>query len=507
MSAVQRWGVLATVGAGLLLITLDNSILYTALPTLVEELGASGSESLWIINAYPVVMAGLLLGAGTLGDRIGHRRMFVIGLSIFGVASAAAAFSLNPEMLIVLRGVLAIGAAAMMPATLALIRVTFEDERERNIAIGVWGSLAVVGGALGPIVSGLLLTQFCWGSVFLINVPVVVTAIVATLVLAPHNDADPTKRWDLLSSILALVALAGLVFGIKELVKVGGSGWTVLLSAAVVGLSATLFVRRQARLPYPLLVFGVFRNPAFLSGVMAAGLAMFTIGGIQLVTTQRFQLVAQYSPLEAGILVSAIPLGSLPTAVLGGAVVHRTGLLPLISGGLALSVFGVVGATLTFDGHISAFVVALVVTGMGVGAAIAVASSAIIGNVPVSRAGMASSIEEVSYEFGSLAAVALLGSLVSFVFTSRIELPSGTDQGARDSIDSALSIAAQDPAIADQLSRAAGQAYDSSYTAVMVVVAATLALAAAATGVLLRRHGPGSEVTGTERIAVVDAAE
>lgn len=507
MRSLRRWGVLATVGAGLLLITLDNSILYTALPTLVEELGASGSQSLWIINAYPVVMAGLLLGAGTLGDRIGHRRMFIIGLSIFGVASAAAAFSPNPEMLITWRGVLAVGAAAMMPATLALIRVTFEDERERNIAIGVWGSLAVVGGALGPIVSGLLLTQFWWGSVFLINVPVVVVAIVATLVLAPSNDADPTKRWDLLSSILALVTLAGLVVGTKELVQVGGSGWIVSLSAVAVGLGAMLFVRRQARIPYPLLVFGVFRNPAFLSGVLAAGFSMFTIGGVQLVTTQRFQLVAQYSPLEAGILVSAIALGSLPTAILGGAVVHRTGLLPLVSGGLALSVFGVVGATVTFDGHIAAFVVALVVTGMGVGAAIAVASSAIIGNVPVSRAGMASSIEEVSYEFGSLTAVALLGSLVTAVFTSRIELPVGTDQGARDSIDSALSVAEQNPAITDELTRAAGQAYDSGYTAVMVVVAATLAMAAAITGVLLRRHGPGTDVVNNRLVGKVDATE
>ncbi|MEU0063244.1 MFS transporter, partial [Streptomyces albidoflavus] len=215
-SARRRWLLLAVVSAGLLLITLDNSILYAALPTLVEELGASSAQSLWIINAYPVVMAGLLLGSGTLGDRVGHRRMFLTGLVVFGVASLAAALSPAPEALIAARAFLAVGAAAMMPATLALIRVTFADERERNVAIAVWGSLAIVGSALGPIVSGLLLQSFWWGSVFLVNVPVVVVALVATLVLAPGGGADPGKHWDLVSSLLALVALVGLVFAIKE---------------------------------------------------------------------------------------------------------------------------------------------------------------------------------------------------------------------------------------------------------------------------------------------------
>ncbi|KIQ17620.1 MFS transporter [Rhodococcus sp. MEB064] len=498
MSSTRRWAVLATVAAGLLLITLDNSILYTALPTLVDELDASSSESLWIINAYPVVMAGLLLGAGTLGDRVGHRRMFVIGLCIFGAASLMAAFSPSPVLLIASRAVLAVGAAAMMPATLALIRVTFEDERERNIAIGVWGSIAVIGSALGPIVSGLLLSQFWWGSVFLINVPVVCAALVATTFLAPRNDADPSKQWDLLSSFLALVALAGLVVAIKEIVKTDNSAATATSAAAIAAVGAALFARRQARLPYPLLVFGIFRNAAFLSGVLAAGFAMFTIGGVQLVTTQRFQLVAQYSPLDAGILVAAIALGSLPTSILGGAVVHRTGLLPLISGGLAVSSVGVLTAVLTFDGSVVAFAAALVVTGMGLGAAMAVASSAIIGNVPVSRAGMASSVEEVSYEFGNLTAVALLGSLASAVFTSTVVLPDGADPEARESIDGALAVAEQNRDIGEELARAAGQAYDTAYSTVMMVVVIVLAAAAVGTGVLLRRHGPGSDVVAAD---------
>ncbi len=172
----NRWLLLVTVAAGLLLITLDNSVLYTALPTLTRELGATTTQGLWIINAYPLVMAGLLLGAGTLGDRIGHRTMFLAGLVLFGIASIVAAFSPTPEVLIAARAFLAIGASAMMPATLALIRITFTVERERNIAIAIWGSISIVGAAIGPIIGGLLLEHFWWGSVFLINVPVVIAA-------------------------------------------------------------------------------------------------------------------------------------------------------------------------------------------------------------------------------------------------------------------------------------------------------------------------------------------
>src|SRR5690625_2842652 len=297
----RRWWLLLTVGAGLLLITLDNSILYTALPTLTEELGASGSASLWIINAYPVVMAGLLLGAGTLGDRIGHRRMFVVGLLIFGLASLAAAFSVSPGMLIASRALLAVGAAAMMPATLALIRLSFNDVKERNIAIAIWGSLSVVGASLGPILGGLLLERFWWGSVFLINVPVVVAALIGTALVAPRNDADPSKKWDLLSSIQAMVGLVGTVLFIKELAHVP-QNWPLIAGAAVAAVVGfVLFVRRQRRMSEPLLDFSIFRNKAFTGGVLAAAFAMFTIAGAQLITTQRFQLVEGFSPLQAGL--------------------------------------------------------------------------------------------------------------------------------------------------------------------------------------------------------------
>lgn len=489
MTKRRRWSLLVTVGAGLLLITLDNSILYTALPTLTEELQTSSLQGLWIINAYPLVMAGLLLGSGTLGDRIGHTRMFIVGLVIFGLASLLAAFAPSPEVLIAARAVLAVGAAAMMPATLALIRSHFEDERERNFAIAVWGSLSIVGSALGPIVGGVLLEFFWWGSVFLLNVPVVVLALVATWLIRPANDPDPSKRWDAVSSVLVMIGLVGTVVAIKEIGHLPPSVATIVVALLVAALGFALFVWRQRRMEQPLLEFSIFRNPAFTAGVLAAAFAMFAIGGIQLVTTQRFQQVAGFTPLEAGLLVAAVAAGSLPTALLGGAFLHRTGLLTLITGGLAFATVGVVVTVVGFQTVFGVLILGLLLTGAGLGAAMSVASSAIVGNVPVRRAGMAASVEEVSYEFGSLTAVAILGSLLTALYSARIVLPAGAPEAAGDGIAEALTAAQGDASII----QAASTAFDSAYLTVMLVVAAVLAAGAIVTGVLLRRYLPGTQ--------------
>lgn len=488
LGARRRWTLLVTVGAGLLLITLDNSILYTALPTLTRELEATWAESLWIINAYPLVMTGLLLGSGTLGDRFGHRRMFLGGLIVFGFASFLAATAPTPEVLIAARGLLAVGAAAMMPATLALIRITFTDERERNIAISVWGSLSVVGGALGPIVGGALLERFAWGSIFLINIPVVLLAVIVGVAVAPANEPHPGTRWDFASSLQALITLVGLVVLVKEVAKADRSGPVVLGAAVVTAVGWWVFVRRQRRLPFPLLDLSIFRNPAFASGVLAAAFAVFAMGGLQLATTQRFQLVVGYSPLESGLLVVALAIGSLPSSILGGAFLHVVGLRLLIGGGLGVGAIGVAWTLAAVQHGMAWLLGGLLVTGLGLGAAMSVASTAIIGNVPARRAGMASSVEEASYEFGGLAAVALLGSLLTTVYTTTIRLPEGAPVEAGRSITDALTTPGTDPAVLD----AAFRAFGNSYSVVMVICAGVLAVGAIVTTVLLRAYGPGS---------------
>lgn len=488
----RRWTLLVTVAAALLLLTLDNSILYTALPTLTRDLEASSLQALWIINAYPLVMAGMLLSTGTLGDRIGHREMFLGGLCVFGLASVIAAFAPNASVLIGARALLALGAAAMMPSTLALIFITFRDERERNLALAIWGCMAIVGSALGPIVGGFLLNHFWWGSAFLLNVPVVIAALISALVVIPRVTPDTSKPWDLISSVQAMFALSGLVVTIKEVAH-APSSWTLAGTAlAVTVVAGTLFVRRQARLTYPLLDFAIFRNPALMAGVLACASALFGVAGLQLIVTQRFQLVAGFSPLEAGLLVSAVALGALPSVVLGGAFVHRIGLLVLIGGGLAL---GTVGVFLTSFGlHVGLgwVITGLIVTGFGLGSVMSVASSAVVGNAPPSRAGMASSVEEVSYEFGALLAVALLGSLLAGLYSSGVALPAGVSDNARDSMDQALAIAARSGTDSAALIAAASKAFDRSFEIVIVVIAAVLSISASVTSVLLRRHGPGS---------------
>ncbi|WP_336618962.1 MFS transporter [Stenotrophomonas sp. PS02289] len=484
MTQTRRWLLLLTVAGGLLLVTLDNSVLYTALPTLTEALGASASQSLWIINAYPLVMAGLLLGAGTLGDRIGHRRMFLIGQVLFGVASLAAAFSATAEQLIAARAFLAVGAAAMMPATLALIGLTFQDPRERNFAIAIWGSVALIGAALGPIIGGLLLQHFWWGAVFLINVPVVLLTLPATLWLAPNGVRDTTRPWDLPSSLLALVTLSGLVLAIKSLIATPVSAVTGSVAFAVAVAGGWAFVRRQGRLSYPLLDFGIFRNPTFLAGTLSAIVTLFALAGLQLLTTQRFQLVAGFTPLHAGLLVSVAALGALPSALLGGGFLHRVGFRPLISGGLACAAAGVALVAVGFQHGLPWVIAGMALTGVGTGAAISVASTAIIGNVPAYRVGMASSVEEVAYEFGGLFAVALLGSLGAALYGMSLPADPTIPEAARQGLVQALHLAQVEGA-GSWLSTAR-HAYDASYHWGLWVIVGVLVAGAAVTGRLLR---------------------
>ena len=412
MTKAQRWGFFAVVSLGLLMIGLDNSILYTALPALERSLGANPSEGLWIINAYPLALSGLLLGTGTLGDRVGHRKMFLIGLTIFGAASLAAAFAPGTGELIAARALLGVGAAVMMPATLALIRLTFPDERERNTAIGIWGAVAVVGGALGPVVGGALLEHFWVGSVFLINVPIVAAAIVLTFMLAPPNMPDPGKSWDVISSVYSLIALSGLTMAIKQATNTQS---TALLIGAVVGcvVGGWLFVRRQARLEDPLLTFDIFRSRMFTGGVLAAAGGMFVMAGAELMTTQKLQLIDDFTPLKAGTTVAAMALAAIPASTLGGAFLHKIGFMPLISGGFAAAVVGAlvlgVGAS---QQSIALEVAALALLGLAAGSVMSVSSIAIIGAAPMNRSGMAAGVEEVSYEFGTLTTVALTGSLL-----------------------------------------------------------------------------------------------
>jgi len=458
----HRWLLLMMVGLGLLLVTVDITILLTALPVLTHELHASAAEGLWIVNAYPLFSTGLLLGAGTLGDRIGHRRMYLVGLVIFGLASLMAAYAGSVAVLVLARVLQAVGASAMLPATLALIRVGFSDERERALAISVWACLSLVGAILGPLLGGWLLGHFHWGALFLVNVPIIAVAWLGTWFVAPEQRNPNADPWDLPSSVLALLALSSLVLAIKTSthppIDLGLLG-AALATGLVAGLA---FVRRQHRLTHPLLDFSLFRNPAFAAGVLGAVSVTFTTGGVLLGVSQRFQWVAGYTPLQSGLLASVLFVGTLPSSILGGLWLHRIGLRRLIAGGLAVGALGMLVAAQALPWHPSGLqaadeglgwlVTGLLLAGLGLGATISVASTAIVESAPPHRAGMASSVEEVSYEFGALLSIALLGSLLTGLYTVFVQLPPGVDAAAARSISAALDIvAASGGALPDHL--------------------------------------------------------
>ena len=527
----HRWLLLMMVGLGLLLVTVDITILLTALPVLTHELHASAAEGLWIVNAYPLFSTGLLLGAGTLGDRIGHRRMYLVGLVIFGLASLMAAYAGSVAVLVLARVLQAVGASAMLPATLALIRVGFADERERALAISVWACLSLVGAILGPLLGGWLLGHFHWGALFLVNVPIIAVAWLGTWFVAPEQRNPNADPWDLPSSVLALLALSSLVLAIKTAthppIDLGLLG-TALATGLVAGLA---FVRRQRRLTHPLLDFSLFRNPAFAAGVLGAVSVTFTTGGVLLGVSQRFQWVAGYTPLQSGLLASVLFIGTLPSSILGGLWLHHIGLRRLIAGGLAVGALGMLVAAQALPWHRSGLsaaheglgwlVTGLLLAGLGLGATISVASTAIVESAPPHRAGMASSVEEVAYEFGALLSIALLGSLLTGLYTVFVQLPPGVDAAATRSISAALDIvAASGGALPDHLAHlgqhlpstvsepgltgslpagdavarqeaasllvAAQTAFDRSYTVVMHLGAAILTSGAWITSRLLR---------------------
>jgi DHA2 family multidrug resistance protein-like MFS transporter len=481
LSKLQRWIVLAIVSSALFMIVIDMTVLYSVLPRLTHDLAASASEKLWIVNIYPLVMAGLLLGLGTLGDRLGHKKLFVMGLAIFGIASLIAAYAPTPLVLIAARTLLAIGAAMMMPATLSIIRTTFSDERERSMAVGIWASVSSVGAGMGPLIGGFLLEHFWWGSVFLINIPIVILALIFTVILIPNIKGNLNKKWDLIGSVQIMIGLIGLVYAVKEISRREGSYVIALISAVIGVVAMVLFMRHQRKSQHPLIDFTLFRDSNFTTGVVTALLSCFALIGMELIVTQRLQLVLGYTPLEAGLYVIFTSIASFISGILIGLMLHRVNKVKVQWICLFVSGLGM-GSLLVFhNGNILLQIASLMILGLGLGGAMTAASNSIMLNVPIEKAGMAASIEEVSFELGSALSITLLGSLSSFIYTASLVLPDGlaVPPIVRDSLDEAL-LAAENmaPAAGSSLVEAAQSAFDQSF--VVVLATATIILFAAA---------------------------
>ncbi len=397
----KRWIVLLLVSSMLFLIVVDVTVLYTALPRLTHDLNASASEKLWIMNAYPLIVAGLLPAAGMLTDRIGHKTLFISGLPLFAIASLCAAYSPSATSLIISRGFLAVGVAMSMPATLSIVRQVFTHPQERAVAIGIWSAVASGGAALGPLIGGLLLNHFWWGSVFLINVPIVLLVLPFSIWLIPHFSGQRQHKIDYLSSILILIGLVSAIYTLKEIGKAYTQWNEVIIATLIAIIFLTLFARRQRRQTHPMIDFSLFKKRYFSVGVAMSTLSMVIIVGIEFLLSQRLQLVAGFTPLNAALVILPIPIGSVLASPLAGFWLARLGAVRLIIIGFALTLMGNLWLIAISNSSIM-LMGSLFLIGFGLGIIFTTASTSIMLSVDDKQAGMAASIEDIAYELGSV---------------------------------------------------------------------------------------------------------
>ena len=413
-----------------LLVAMDMTALFLALPRLSADLGATNIQQLWISDSYGFMVAGLVITMGTLGDRIGRRRLLLIGAAAFAVLSVVAALAVSPLMLIIARALLGVAGATLMPSTLALITNMFRDERQRGQAIAIWATCQFTGGALGPVLAGFLLRHFWWGSVFLVAVPAMAVLLLAGPVLLPEFRSDQPGRLDLASVGLSLTAVLLIVYGIKQLTV--ESVRVVPTAALVVGAAVGyLFIRRQLRLETPLLDLRLFRNRPFTAILVALVFAGFAMAGTGLLVTQYLQGVLGFSPFASAMLFAPMGLGVAVGTMAAPALARRMKQTTAISGGLVCSALGsLLLVRADGAGALPLVMIGIAVLALGTGPLFALGTGLVVGSVPPERADSAASLSETGNYFGGSLGFALLGVLAAVIYRSRMDGTSDSLAGA-----------------------------------------------------------------------------
>jgi DHA2 family multidrug resistance protein-like MFS transporter len=477
-AGANRWVVLVVLCVSLLLVALDATVLHVAVPAVTEDLKPSAIELLWIVDVYPLVCASLLILFGTLGDRVGRRRVLLLGYGLFGVASAVAALAQTAETLILARALLGVGGAMIMPATLSILRQVFPDRRERALAIGVWSAVAAVGAAVGPLLGGFLLEHFWWGAVFLVNIPLMLVSLPVGRILLPESRGDGSGPWDVVGALTAAGGLFGVVLGVKRL---GGgeapaSPFTLLPLLAGAAL-LFFFVRRQRRLAHPLVDLRMFRRPAFSTSVGCIVLAMLALVGLELIAAQYLQLVLGLSPLQTGLRLLPLTVAAMAAGLAGARMLRRFGPRRMVCFGFCLTAAAVLALT-AMGGTDNAplLLSGFVLLGFGLETTLFGAYESMLNECPADQAGGAAAIGETSYQLGAGIGIALLGSVMNAAYAPHLRAVRGVPRDASNAAGHSL-----------------GEAYD---------VAGRLG---GATGAALRRVARDSFVHGLHVTLLVSA--
>lgn len=477
----RGWLALAVLMLPVLLVSVDNTVLSFALPAIASDLAPTSIEQLWIVDAYALVLAALLVTMGTLGDRFGRRRMLLIGATGFGIVSVLAAFAPTAALLIAARAGMGVFGAMLMPSTLSLLRTIFANRDQRRIAIAVWASGFSAGSALGPIVGGFLLEHFPWGSVFLLSVPVLIPLLVLVPFLVPESRDPNPGRFDALSIVLSLATMIPIVYGIKELAVEGLVPMIPLLFAVGLGFGA-LFVRRQRRLTTPMLDMTLFRQGTFSGAILVNLLSVTALVGFLYFVAQHLQLIVGLSPMQSGFALVPGLAAMIVAGLLVVPIAKRFPARAVIPAALGFSVLGY--AMVAFStSDVTLLIVAFAALGLGIGAAETVSNELILASAPAEKAGAASAVSETAYELGAVLGTAILGGILTAAYRAQLAIPGGVPGEAADASRETLAgaIAASEgltPELGAALRDAAAHAFDSGIAVTSLIGAALIVVAA-----------------------------
>nr|WP_174505459.1 MFS transporter [Acinetobacter sp. Marseille-Q1620] len=475
---LRQWYILAIVVLIYLPVSIDATVLHVAVPTLTQALTLDNNQMLWVIDIYSLMMAGLLLPMGALGERLGYKRLMLIGASIFAVGSLLAAFAISANMLIFARIILACGAAMIIPATLACVRSVFLNEKQRNFALGIWVVAGGGGAALGPLLGGFLLEHYHWGSVFLINIPLIFLVLIGGYFLLPQQPINSRKHINILDAVVLTSSILFIIYAIKTCMKAYDQSVVV---SALLGIGLLIyFIHKQKKSLEPLIDLSLFKIQSVKIGFMICVFTMIALVGFELLISQKLQFVYGFSPLEAGLFILPFMIAVSLSGIFASFLINRFGVRIVSLLGLALSAIAFVGLAETdFSQNAYYAWFWMIVLGASIEATFLAATSAIISASPVEKATAAGSIEGMSYELGTGFGVAIFGLLVSYFYRHKIQFQNLMDNEhfdlAKNSIAETVHVlSGLDSKFTTEIQLLANQAFSSAHHSVLYVSSMTM---------------------------------